>query len=340
MEKFYSRFFIIFLTSILWTSFSLPYVTSAALWQKGNKKIGVFGDAHIKNEPDVCHRNLFMPFLEQLAEGNQKIEFILEHVLEESVKETKNPLCMEYFSQYAFEHKLKKGPLTFILSDIRSEFPAFNEIVRGVYVLLLGLGTNDPNFIITGLQNSKKISTQEALEEVKAALDAIREFKKKVTLKEAQQFFNDIEQKLTKFYKKLGTFFKKYNHEATIAVGGTMHYTFSSGTIMASFLEAAEEGNFSEKTLNHLLNSYIEPVLGDIVNFAFIRDIMGSQERVDASLVYGGNAHTTIINRFLLDLGYTFNQTVSVGPIFQEPEAKVPPVTENELEKFFAAFLK
>jgi hypothetical protein len=324
--------------SMLWTSISFSYVASIALWQKGNKKIAIFGDIHEKNKPDICHRNLFTPFLAQMAEGNRKVEFILEHLLEEKVKGEKNPQCIRYLSQYAFEHQLKKGPLTFILSDIRNVLPGLGEMALCVYLLLIQIAINN-RVDLNNLLSPRTISTSVVLEEIKVVLDVIQELKKKTLRKEAQTFFTDMHQKLTKYYQDLDNFFKMYNGEAGIIDKEGKVFSFHAGSIMASFLYAIPTNNSWDK-LNHLINHYVKPIAYDIANSMFIRDIIESQERVDATLVYAGGAHTVVINRFLLDLGYTLNKDTSSGSIFYTLKVKEPAIPKKHLEKFLADFLK
>jgi hypothetical protein len=331
------KIFVVILFSLLWAPLTFSYVRMAALWNKGPKRVGIFGDVHVVGEADVCHRDLFTPFLEQLAKKAKNTEFILEHFPQE--EETTNPACVEYLSQYAFKYRLKRDSLTFILGDIRSTLPGLATMVR-IYFLLTRWRDKQFNLIWPRLEVLQKqpIAAQIVLDEIASILSILKIFNQTIDDNTISQFFEESEQQITAYFQALEEFFKKYNGQSGIKKKGQVAI-FPKGSLVSSFLLAAKQDNYSQEAITDLLEQYFSPLLWDVANTMFVKDIIESQDRVDTTLVYVGAAHAALFNKLLSTFGYTLDKSVSVGPLM-DIKSKPIPLSVIELEKFFNALLE
>ncbi len=334
-----SLFFLFF---SMWSSVTLSYAISLALWVKGNKIVGTIGDYHKEGKKDICHKNLFSPFLEQLAKSDQESEIVLEHIFEEDLEPTsEKDICLDLFSRYAYQHGLKHGNLSFILSNFQVKLPALRKFLKYVFNFVLSFLINkytDEDFKSVVREN---VSTKELLDTIKVVLDLVKELKQTITNPGGKALLAQLEGSIKIYDARLKLLFLKHTHEVTLKAPSGFEITLKPGSVAAAFIEALQKGDLKDADISYVFKTYIDPAL-NLTEIGLIRDIIESQKRVNKTLVYAGAEHIKVVNKMLLELGYT--------PIAQPPLGfflrgsffegfEKQPIPSKELEDFFKLFL-
>ena len=319
-------------------SSSYAYIASIALWKKGDKQVIVFGDVHMSGEIDICHRQSLTPFIEQLAKQQTKTDIILEQIPEEWLKKKKNLICLNSISEYAYNHQLQEGALSFVLGDVRRLFPSFDQIddIDHLFMRLINK-ESDRAIRMLNILRENQVDNSELLSDLRKVQLNFNSFKNKVTNKEVRHFFSDVEYKAEDLINKFEFFFKQYKRDGKITVD-SQEFIFPAGTLVAAFLVAGKVDNFSKYMLNFLDHLYIKPIREDLTNAFFVKFVMASQNISDNTIIYVGHQHAISINRLLLAFGYTL--IYNIEDLFSLDEFIGDPVSLKELGQVFRLFLK
>jgi hypothetical protein len=331
---------LVLMLGIGWTSSNFSFIESIACWHKGKKKILVVGDHHGLLSEDTIQKNLIFSFFNRLAKGKHTANVILEQQPEETMQGNIPLDCLCYLSRYAYDHTLKKGSLSFVLSDIRRTIPGLQHIAE-VYALLNCYTQDAREFMGDILQNSKEpLTHKKMLEDLKTIQQMVKQSTSMVmqetTSKRIRAFFKNIEEGLIAHYHSVEAFFKEYAQEGILTLQ-KKEYKYPAGTVLGSFFQAIEKGTLSKDELATIIDTYMMPIIGDLANAMFMKDLIESQKNSAITLVFVGTYHAVTINGLLHDLGYTL--TRNYGEIFEWNNTSTP-LSNKHVRRSFGAFLK
>jgi hypothetical protein len=286
---------------------SKAYISFLSLWTNGNKKVAVIGDAHKANSIDAEHKDIIVPFFEQLSEKDEKIEVIIEAGHHSSIR-TFNPTdnnftkfndysyvrFLQWVEDFARHHKFHYGSLSFSLSDLRFNFDSFASL-----------------FGKSPSKNSCNI-----ISDINLVLDALTVFKEDLPTEKAKKICNELEEDIKVYKDNLISLQKTYKEQ----------------NIVTCITKASRDTSSKKAD-----EAYVDPIDYAIADAGFIMDTVKSQTNYNTTLIFTGSNHSVVVDTMLEALGYK-RVVPHLGKILKNESPY--PIDIKEVEQFLQSTIR